>query len=65
MPDVSGFEQAVIRRPARPAVAVEADVNRLVQDSARWRERPAPLPDLAPIPASVGAADWGQMQASE
>lgn len=58
-------ESLIIRRPARPAGQVEGDVNRVAQDQqARLRPGPGPLPQLAPIPASIGAADWGEMAAS-
>lgn len=56
-------EHAVVRVPGASAAAVERDVNRIARDATRERQRPEPLPELAPIPAAVGVADWGGAQA--
>lgn len=50
--------------PARASGDVAADLNGLAaRDPARERTRPPALPELAPIPASHGVADWGVEQA--
>lgn len=50
-----------VRLPAsRSAVETEAAVNALAaRDPARERMPAGPPPDLAPIPESIGTADFG------